>query len=449
MKNRLFLIVFSALISTAGFNASAQEWVGVNRDDFGNVVRGAYLTNEWFDNWYLGVSGGVFTSASSINNAVFTPMFDASILKWFTPSIGARFGYQGFTGKEYLTTWYNPYQINHSPLPFDGSLGGPGTLSYGFAYFHGDLLWNISNAFWGYKYRRFYNLSVYANAGYVRLYDNTPGQGFSSQNKDNEFAFGAGLYNTFRITERLVATLDVRHFSTASRYKTSEGVRTHRFAASVGLGYNIFRTYWNRAQAIMGENASAKSDAVAAHQALAQANTNIADLEKMVADKEAEIAAKNNELAAKEAELAASKATEAKPVPAPVRPVGELDNSKQVVEVPYEELKARADAADIVIYFYINVYKPNFSELHHLDAYVQETLQKDPDHVFFLTGSADKGTGTEKRNTFLCRSRAYKVRDILIGDYGVKPENVIIRATVISDKHLDGAYDRCVIIESE
>ena len=67
--------------------------------------------------------------------------------------------------------------------------------------------------------------------------------------------------------------------------------------------------------------------------------------------------------------------------------------------------------------------------------------------VFFLTGSADKGTGTEKRNTFLCRSRAYGIRDILINDYNVKAENIVIKATVISDKHLDGAYDRCVIIE--
>ena len=131
------------------------------------------------------------------------------------------------------------------------------------------------------------------------------------------------------------------------------------------------------------------------------------------------------------------------------RPVGELDNSKQVFEVPYEELKARADAADIVIYFYINVYKPNFSELHHLDAYVQETLQRDPDHVFYLTGSADKGTGTFERNTFLCRQRAYEIRDIRIRDYGVKENNIVIKSTIISDKHIDGALDRCVIIESE
>ena len=109
---------------------------------------------------------------------------------------------------------------------------------------------------------------------------------------------------------------------------------------------------------------------------------------------------------------------------------------------------ARA-AKDIVLYFYTNVDKLNFSELRHLDEYIQRTLKDDPNHVFFLTGSADKGTGTFERNAFLCRSRAYNVRDILIRDYGVKPENVIIKATIISDKHLDGALDRCVLIERQ
>lgn len=111
------LITIAVLLTACSFSASAQEWVGVNRDDYGNVVRGTYLTNEWFDNWYIGV----------------------------------RFGYQGFTGKEYLTTWYNPWQINHAPLPFDSPLGGQGTLSYGMAYFHGDVLWNISNGFGKYS----------------------------------------------------------------------------------------------------------------------------------------------------------------------------------------------------------------------------------------------------------------------------------------------------------
>jgi len=428
-----FFVAAFVLMSAFAFKAQAQEWIGVNRDDYGNVVRGSYLTNEWFDNWYLGIAGGVTAAFSTINDPIVTPQFDFSILKWFTPSIGARFGYQGFAGKEHLY-WYNPWQINHSPLPYDSPTDGPGNMSYGLAYFHGDLMWDFVTTVWGYKYNRFWSPILYANAGYVRLYDNSEGEGFSSANRDHEFAFGAGIYNTFRISDRLKATVDFRHYSTASRYKTFEGVRTHRLVGTVGLAYNIYRTYWNRAQTIIAENTTAKADAAAAQRALDRANADVADLEKKVAAKEAEIAKKNETIEAQE---------EA------VKALTNLDNSRNAVEVPYNVLKARADAADLVVYYYINVDKLNFSELHHLDAYVSETLKNDPNHVFYLTGSADKGTGTFQRNTYLCRSRAYGVREILIRDYGVKESNIVIKSTVISDKHLDGALDRCVIIESK
>ena len=415
----IFVLTF-ALTALCG-EAKAQDWVGTNRDDYGNIVRGAYLTNEWFDNWYIGASAGISTATSKVNDARITPQFDFSILKWFTPSVGMRIGYQGFSGKQYLTIGYNPWQINHSPLPFDGTLGGNGTLSYGLAYIHGDLLWNVSNALWGYKRDRIYNLSIYANTGFIRLYDNTPGQGIGSANHDNEWGLGFGLYNTFRITDRLVATLDLRNFSTASRYKTSEGVRTQQWNAFIGVAYNIYRTYWNRAQYIIAENTAAKADAAAAAAAIAALKAEKEDLSKKIAEKEAEIASYANK-----------------------QP---LDDSRTVIEMPYDDLVARAKAADHVVYYYINVDKPNFSELRHLDEYIQAQLEADPNHVFYLTGSADKGTGTLERNTFLCRSRAYGIRDILINDYNVKAENIVIKATVISDKHLDGAYDRCVIIE--
>lgn len=438
------LVAFAVLASAGNFRAEAQEWIGVNRDDFGNVVRGAYLTNEWFDNWYFGASFGAATCFSSINDARVTPQLDLSIIKWFTPDIGVRFGYQGYKGKEYLNTWYNPWQINHAPLPFDGPLGGQGTMSYGLAYLHGDFMWNLSNAWWGYKFKRIWNFSIYANAGFCRLYDDSKGEGFRSPNHDNEFAFGAGAYNTFRITERLVATLDLRHYSTASRYKTSDGVRTHRVSGTVGLAYNIYRTYWNRAQSILADNEAAKADAAAAQQALDKANAEVGDLEKKVAEKEAEIAAQNELIK----EGAAGTKEEVIRTVYVDRPVI-IDNSKEVVEVPYEVLVERANAADLVLFYYINEDKLNFSELHHLDSFIQTTLTTDPEHVFYLTGSADKGTGSMQRNTFLCRSRAYGVRDILMKDYGVKESNIVIKSTIISDKHLDGALDRCVIIESE
>ena len=110
-------------------------------------------------------------------------------------------------------------------------------------------------------------------------------------------------------------------------------------------------------------------------------------------------------------------------------------------------LQERAANADLVVYYYINKEDLNFSELHHLDNYVQGTLAAEPDHVFYLTGSADKGTGTMERNVYLSNARAENVKKILMKDFGVKEENIVIKATVVTDKHLDGALDRCVLIE--
>jgi len=425
MKRVVFAILTLCVICQS---ASAQEWIGTNRDDFGRVVYGSYLTNKWYDNWYIGGAVGVASSFSRVHNPRVSPQFDITLLKWFTPSVGARFGFQGFSGKEYLTINYNPYLINHSPLPFDSPHGNPGTLSYGLAYFHGDLFLNLMNAFSGYKHDRFAEVSLYANAGYCRLYDNTKGEGFGSKNCDNEFAFGLGLYTTLRITERLVGTIDLRHFSTASRYKTLDGVRTHRLSLTFGVSYNLYKTYWNRAQTIIRENNTSKVDAATAKAALASAEKTIERMKQKIEEQKTE-----NKATSENLEVA----------------LEQLDHSNHVIELSYKALKEKADAAELVLYYYTNVDKLNFSELHHLDEYIQRKLKEDPDHVFYLTGSADKGTGTMDRNKVLCRNRAYGVRDILVKDYKVKPEHVIIKATIVSDKHLDGALDRCVLIESK
>jgi len=405
-------------------SAAAQDWIGTNRDDFGKVVYGSYLTNKWYDNWYVGVSGGIGTSFSKVNKARFSPQFDFSILKWFTPSVGARLGYQGFSGREYLTIGYTPHAINHSALPFEGDYGKPGLLKYGLAYIHGDILINLMNALWGYKKDRFFQTSIYANAGFCRLYDNSPGEGIGSKNYDNEFAFGAGAYCTFRITDRLVATADLRHYSTASRYKTLDATRTHRLSLTVGVAYNLYKTYWNRAQTIIKENTSSKADADMAKAALANTRKALQLAERKVEEKK-----KESENLKVEVER--------------------LDQSNNTIELSYKALKEKVAAAEIVLFFYTNLDKLNFSELHHLDQYVESKLKENPDHVFYITGSADKGTGTMERNKVLCRSRAHEVRRILIKDHKVKPENVVIKATIVSDKHLEGAYDRCVLIENE
>ena len=79
------------------FSANAQE--NANRDENGNVVRGAYETNGAFDNIFFNIGAGV-NSTLSIKKAPALRGIglstDLTLGKWFTPAIGARLGWHGW-----------------------------------------------------------------------------------------------------------------------------------------------------------------------------------------------------------------------------------------------------------------------------------------------------------------------------------------------------------------
>ena len=194
-----------------------------------------YTATDWIGDCYVGVAGGGLTSFSKDCSPRLAPELEANVLLWLTPAVGLRAVYQGQWGKEYINGAYNPYQINHSALPFDSDYGGPGTLSYGLFYIHGDLLLNVTNFIGGYDEDRLFECSPYVNLGYLRLYDNEGGPGY-----DREIGVGVGLYNTFRVSDRVRITVDLRHTNIASSYKTKEAVRTNILTVSFGVAFNIF-----------------------------------------------------------------------------------------------------------------------------------------------------------------------------------------------------------------
>ena len=86
----------AAVLMTASPVLNAQE--NGNRDENGKVVRGPYETNMFGDNWFIGAGGGVNMFFNEGYKAKIGPSLDASIGKWFTPSVGMRVGYSGFNG---------------------------------------------------------------------------------------------------------------------------------------------------------------------------------------------------------------------------------------------------------------------------------------------------------------------------------------------------------------
>lgn len=419
MKKSVYFLLAS-LICTSAY---AQEFTErTQQSEDGKRQYKSYLTNDWNDNLFVGGGAGISTrfslsKSTNFNKAFINPDLELYLMKWFTPVVGIRLGYQGFNGREGLS-YYNPETMSHTPFPYDptdpSNPKGPGTMSYGSMHLYGDFMWNIINTFQNYKRDRFYTISLYLGGGYLRLFDNkTNGnKGLGSSCYDREFTLSVGLYNTFRITDRLLGIADLRWDNHASRYReVNTAARTNVLALSIGVAYNLFRTTWTDVATVNETNNVSVAEA--------QASAKVA----------MEIAEKTKTENLKLAEMVKTLNLELK-------------------ELPYERLKARAANADQVLYFYIDDDKLNFSETYHFNQYVEDMLKADPDHVFYVTGSADKGTGTENRNTDLSTRRALYVKSLLMNNFNVKEENIKV-SNVISDKHLDAGLDRCVIIESK
>lgn len=393
------------------------EFVNYNRDENGNINRGSYLTNPWYSNWSIGLAGGLETmvSGTGANNSGFdlgtariTPSLEVSLMKWFTPCIAARFGVQGLWLQENFPG--NNYQQNHYLIKHED-----GVNYFNNTYMYANLMWNFINTVWGYRANRFYNVVPYINAGYLRL--THPDQSlFTKEYRDREVVLGFGVYNTFRINNAFQATLDLRWGNFSGRYHDlSNGGRVNHFNVTVGVAYNIEKWYWARVKGVEEQRDVAKAE-------LIETRKEIVETQQEAKELKTEVVYLNQNVE---------------------------DKTEEVERLTRLEYEARKALASLILYYEIDVSKLNFSEQHHLDEFVARMLQQDPRHVFYLTGSADKGTGTMQRNIKLSHDRAEGVKAILMNKYGIPEDQIVIKSTIVSEEHENGELDRCVLIEKE
>ncbi|MBQ0149806.1 MAG: OmpA family protein [Bacteroidales bacterium] len=397
MKNiRMILCTAAALVSMTAF---AQE--NNNRDAKGKVVRGPYETNSIGSNWFISVAGGASAFLDNHEGYEFghlTPALDVTLGKWLTPSMGLRAGYQGLVGAQDATKIL-------------GNQAGTTTYEedFKYSYVHGDLLWNISNAIGGYKETRLWNFIPYVHTGYVRLTDindeSTDFKPHATNLYDNEVALGVGLLNNIRLANRVNAFIDVRYTNFSSRFHDwAIGGRMSQLTGFIGLSYNIGKTNWQRI-------ASNAASLALAEQALANAQAQIAALK--AAPKDTVVVEK---FVAKEDD-------------------GDTKYVPLALGIP-----------PITLFFEINSTELNVTERQHLKFYVENILNLDPERKFYLTGSADKGTGTQSINEKLSQGRVEKVIEILKNEYGVSDDRLILKGTKITDEAADPRLDRSVII---
>jgi len=418
-------LIFSALATVLAANVSAQSFQTMELEQNVLPTRESFITNKWFDNIFLGVGAGASTSfGKEIEDNYFTPTFNVTLLKWFSPTIGARIGFQQFYGKEGLNG-YAPYQMagGHSALPYkvDGKFVkqayGPGTLYYGHAYFNGSILWNLTQFFGYYRADRFYNISLHVDGGYSHLYDNKDkdgdDKGIRSSNYDREFSLGAGLYNTFRINDRWNATADLVLMGYSGDYRTDRGYVTFVPNLTVGIAYNIYKTRWNEKKEYVDRVVEAENTTVIVKKENAALEKTVETKDFSISNLEKELGSTRSTLAKTDAEL--------------------------------QDLKAKMYV--YTAYFELDKAKVSFAEKQHVKKFVENILQQNPDHVFKLTGSADKGTGSFSHNTKLASNRAENIRKYMVKELGVKEENIVINEPLVTDSQMDASFDRCVRID--
>lgn len=369
VKFFLGALALAAVSMIAAPAVNAQE--DGNRDENGKIVRGPYLTNQFGDNWFINLGGGV---NACYDNSEWKAggALNLNAGKWITPAIGARIGYNGLTGMDKF-----------------------------FGYVHVDALWNISNAIGGYKETRLWDFVPYLHAGY--LYDRPIAC--------SEWGAGAGLLNLIRLTDRLDLTLDVR----GNAYKRLS--KAGYVSVAVGLSVNLGKTNFVRAANWHNpEDVEALDAAAASAAALAAAN--------------AALEAENNDL---------RKANEA------------LAGKNSDLEKALAEAEANSglkECGPAAFYFEIGKTTLAKKELEHLDFYLKNVLPHVKGKtVSVITGSADKKTGSAKRNQYLCEKRAEYLKNLMVEKYGIDASSFEVRTLIATDG--DAALGRAVVVSFE
>lgn len=378
-------------IARVSYQENAEE--NNNRDADGKVVRGPYLTNRAGDNWFIGIGGGLNTVYDG--DVDFKAMgglaTDLFVGKWFTPSVGARFGWRGlknsFDSKSTLTSQFSDEKFNQN-------------------FIHGDLLWNISNAFGGYKETRTWEFIPYAQFGYL-LASNYPKVKGMDYVKDQEFGAGAGLLNDIRLGKCVDLFVDLSAMVTRDAI-LGDHSRSHRFgllpSVTAGLVFNLGRKNFDRYSSVAP---------VIVPLPFTEADYN--GLKSKVAEQEKENAALRNK-------------------------ISELESRGP--ETVYVE---KTVESPLSLLFDIDKATLNKRELSHLAIYAKDNLT--PDSKIVITGAADSATGSPAYNLKLSAKRAEYVKNLLVKKFGLSAENITTEALGGIAKYDTPAENRVAIVK--
>lgn len=354
------------------------------------------LTNGFWDNWFISAGAGaqVYLGTDDSKGAFgkrISPALDIAVGKWFTPGLGLRLEYSGLQSRGYA-----PYGTSYT-------LGDPNDKGmyrqkWNMMNLHGDIMFNLTNMFCGYKENRVYSAIPYIGFGWLRSYQDP---------KFNNFSGNIGLINRFRVSKAIDINLEARALVTKGNFDDQISKADAIVGITAGITYKFKqRDFKKRPVAIC-----------ASQQGCGNATNELDNLRNQLKQQQAQ----NRQL---EEELATAK------------------NKKPEVKVEKEVVSSPR-----VIFFNINQATVSEKEKVNLQ-YLADQIKANPNKKYTITGYADNATGTKAFNQKLSQKRAQNVYDILVKDFEVKPSQLEIVAKGGTDNlYSSNALNRMVIIE--
>ncbi len=412
--------VLVALVALGSLSiASAQDKGTQRAEDRARMFRGV-ITNRFVDNWEVGAAVGTQIYFGDHDKQMrFIDRLDLNLGvkagKWFTPGLGVRVGVfggkisgvSGWTGFDNLKSpffnWEN-YQgfVNHATVKDGIATSGDVYKNTNHSYplfettqkyvnFHGDVLFNLSNMIGGYNEERFYSFIPFTSVGFAFSL-NKAVNGYHS----HEVTLGAGLLNRFRLSDALDVDFEIRGTYTGDHFD-QEFLVDYRYE---GRGYQAQAGRWGEGMlsASLGINYRISPRRGWDYPQVCPNNDDvIADLKKSL----------ENQLALRESDA---------------QRIKELEDalSKQS-----EVTRENVTLYPLLVTFHIDRWELRNKDRVNL-GFLAEAIKANPNMKFKVTGFADAGTGSVKRNIFLAKKRSEVIFDCLVNEFGV-PASQLIR----------------------
>lgn len=352
--------VFSGALAQST-NTVADSTVEVSSD------KHRVVTNKFADNWFIGAGVGTQFFYGDHNRQMnfgdrLVPAFELHVGKWFTPGIGTRLALNGIKNKGVTQNG------SHSLGTIYDASQGLYNQEFNYLNLHGDVLFNFTNLFKGYKADRFYEISPYVGLGYMFTWDDP---------KSDEVSANLGLFNKFRLTQAFDLSLDLRGSLVNDRFDGELGGRRDEgmLTAAVGVVYKFGTREWGK-----------------------EKTTTIRY------DNSEEI----NALRTKVNELAQSNEALKK----------QLANARDTT-VTDLIIEKNVLAAPILVTFPINKSTVSNEARVNLGFFAKIIKEGNPELRYHIVGYADKGTGSKFTNQRLSRERAEAIYNVLVREFNV------------------------------